>query len=221
MIRTDEELKKSIVDHLFWNDSIDSSSIKVDVTGGKAVLSGSVLTYSAKDAASADAWLVNGVRAVENHLKVQFPSDFPTLTDDQKQSHASNVLAWNGDIHNLTISVSVTGGVVTLEGTIPSYWQRTKAETIISDLLGVVNVVPKLIVIPTEYLTDQAIMANIKTAIANRTVLQDQDIQVSAENGTVILRGTASTQHDRKNVYTAVANCRGINNIINEIETQS
>jgi osmotically-inducible protein OsmY len=35
MIRTDEQLKKSIVDHLFWDDSIDASGVKVEVSNGK------------------------------------------------------------------------------------------------------------------------------------------------------------------------------------------
>jgi osmotically-inducible protein OsmY len=59
--RTDEKLKKIIVDDLFWDDSIDASGVKVEVYNGKATLSGNVLMYSAKDVASSAAWLVNGI----------------------------------------------------------------------------------------------------------------------------------------------------------------
>jgi osmotically-inducible protein OsmY len=217
MIRTDEQLKKSIVDHLFWDDSIDSSGVKVEVSNGKAILSGSVLTYSAKDAASSAAWLVNGIEDVENRLHVQYPSNFPILSDDEIERNATEVLAWNADIHGLAISVSVTEGVVTLDGTVASYWQRNKAEKLVSDLLRVVGVINQLIVIPTELLTDQAIAENIQTALKNSPQIDESGIKVSVMGGIVRLKGSVSTAHDRMQAYTVAGNCRGVIDIINEI----
>jgi osmotically-inducible protein OsmY len=221
MIRTDEELKKTIVDHLFWDDSIDASGIKVEVTNCKAILSGSVLTYNAKDAASAAAWLVNGIQDVENRLRVQFSSGSPKLKDDEIQHNATEVLAWNGDVHGLSISVSVTQGVVTLEGTVASYWQRNKAESIVSDLLGVVDVNNKLIVVPTEFLSDQTIAENAQTAIKNSTLVKGENIKVSVKDGKVTLLGTVNSWFDRLQAYSVTANCRGVIETFNEIEVRS
>ena len=221
MIRTDEQLKKSIVDHLFWDDSIDASGIKVEVSEAKAIFSGSVLTHGAKDAASAAAWLVNGIQDVDNQLRVQFPPGFPSLTDEEIQHNATEVLAWNGDAHSLAISISVTNGGVTLEGTVATYWQRNKAERIVSDLLGVVDVVNKLMVVPTEFLTDQAIADNIQTAIKNSPLVDGKDIKVSVKEGTVTLLGFVESRFDRLQAYSVAANCRGVVDIFNEIDVRA
>jgi osmotically-inducible protein OsmY len=216
--RTDEQLKKNIVDHLFWDDSIDASGVKVEVSNGKATLSGSVLTYSAKDAASSAAWLVNGIQDVENRLHVQIPANMPMRTDDEIQRNAAEVLVWNADLHGLAISVSVTKGVVTLGGTVASYWQRNKAETLVSDLLGVVNVINQLIVIPSELLTDQTIAEIIQTALKNSPRIDGSDIIVSVKDGVVRLKGSVPTSHDRMQALTVVGNCRGVKDISNEIK---
>ena len=217
MIRTDEQLKKNIVDHLFWDDSIDASGIKVEVAEGKAALSGSVLTYSAKDAASAAAWLVKGIREVDNQLLVQFRADSPKLTDAEIQHNATEVLAWNGDIHGLAISVSVSQGVITLEGTVASYWQRNKAEKLVADLLGVVNVINQLIVVPTKLLSDQTIAENIQTALSNSPGVDGSEIKVSVHDGIVTLKGFVPSWHDRMQAFNVVSNCRGVVDIFNEI----
>jgi osmotically-inducible protein OsmY len=218
MIRTDEELKKNIVDHLFWDDSIDSSRIKVEVSDGRAILSGNVSTYSAKDTVSAAAWLVNGIRDVENQLRVQFPSGLPKLKDGEIQHNATEVLAWNGDVHGLSISVSVTQGVVTLEGTVASFWQRNKAESIVSELLGVVEVDNKLIVVPTEFLSDQIIAENVQTAIKNSPLVKGENIKLSVKDGEVSLLGTVDSWFDRLQAYSVAANCRGVIDVFNNIK---
>ncbi len=221
MIRTDEHLKKNIVDHLFWDDSIDASGVKVEVSKGKAILSGSVLTYSAKDAVSVAAWLVNGIQDAENRLHVQFPSSFPILSDNEIERNATEVLSWNADIHGLAISVLVTEGVVTLDGTVASYWQRNRAEKLVSDLLGVVEVINQLIVIPTELLTDQAIAENVQTALENSPRVDGKDIRVSVNDGVVRLKGFVPNWHERMEAFNIVSNCRGLIDIINEIEVRS
>jgi osmotically-inducible protein OsmY len=37
--RTDEQIKKDIVDHLAWDSSVDASKVKVEVDRGNVVLS--------------------------------------------------------------------------------------------------------------------------------------------------------------------------------------
>jgi osmotically-inducible protein OsmY len=218
MNRTDEQLKKSVVDHLFWDDSIDASRIKVQVSDCKAVLSGSVLTHNAKDSASATAWLVRGIQEVENLLRVRFPPGLPVLTDDEIQGNATHVLAWNGDVYGLAISVSVKNGVITMEGNVATYWQRNKIERIISDLLGVVDVINKLIVVPTEYLTDQAIAENIQTALKNTSSLSKTNIKVAVNEGKVTLIGSVATWRDNMDILATTANCRGVIAVCNEIK---
>jgi osmotically-inducible protein OsmY len=221
MIQTDEQLKKRIVDHLFWDDSIDASGVKVTVSQGKAVLSGNVLTYRAKDAASAAAWLVNGVEDVENHLKVQYLATSPILTDQEIQQNAMEVLTWNADVHGLDISTTVNLGVVTLEGTVASYWQRNKAESLIADLLGVMGIINHLVVVPTELLTDQAIAENVQTALKNSPRVHGKDIKVTVNEGVVNLKGFVPNLHERMEAFNIVSNCRGVIDIFNKLQIRT
>jgi osmotically-inducible protein OsmY len=153
---------------------------------------------------------------VENSLHVQYPPSFPILSDDEIQRNATKALAWNADIHGLAISVSVTEGVVTLDGTVASYWQKNKAEKLVSDLLGVLDINNQLIVIPTELLTDQAIANNIQTALKNSPRLDGKNIKVSVRDGIVRLKGSVPNSRDRMQAYTVAGNCRGVIDIINE-----
>jgi osmotically-inducible protein OsmY len=176
------------------------------------------LTYSAKDTASSVAWLVNGIQDVENRLHVQFSSNISILSDDEIQRNATKVLAWNADIRGLAISVLVAGGVVTQDGTVASYWQRIKSENLVSDLLGVVDVINQITVVPTELLTDQTVAENIQTALKNSLNFDGRGIKISVKDGIVRLKGFVSTSHDRMQAYTVAGNCRGVIDIINEIK---
>jgi osmotically-inducible protein OsmY len=220
MIRTDEELKKSVVDHLFWDDSIDASGIKVEVRNAKAILSGSVPTYAAKDEASGAAWLVRGIEAVENRLEVRFPPGTVSLADEQILHNARNVLAWNNNIHSQSVQLTVENGVVTLAGKMPTYWQRNKAEELVSNLIGVVDVINNIIVVPAERLTDQDIAENIQTALENKPPLEMYNLRVSVVDGEVTLKGSVPTWRDRIDAFTTAMLARGVTNVENEIEVR-
>ena len=81
MIRTDEEIKKDIVDHLYWDYGVDASDVKVEVSDSNVTLTGTVQSYAARGAAVSDAWSVRGVTDVDNLLSVHFLPTFAAPTD--------------------------------------------------------------------------------------------------------------------------------------------
>ena len=76
----DEQIKKAVVDMLYWDNRVDASNIDVEVTDGAVTLRGTVPSYTIKEAALFDAWKVIGVKKVDNNCYVKFPSTAKPLT---------------------------------------------------------------------------------------------------------------------------------------------
>lgn len=98
MLRTDEHIKKDIVDNLFWNNSVDASDIKIEVTLGEVTLSGRVSNYAAQISAISETWSVDGVLKINNEIAVKYADEIETLMDIDVERQATSVLAWNPDL---------------------------------------------------------------------------------------------------------------------------
>ena len=110
MIYADEEIKKNIIDQLYWNSRVNVSDVKVGVSDGKVMLTGNVHSNSAKAAASKCAWLVSGVQEVDNNLKILFKKGVEPVTDKNITNAIEQMLLWNTDIVSTNIKVLVEKG---------------------------------------------------------------------------------------------------------------
>jgi osmotically-inducible protein OsmY len=190
MNKTDEQIKKDIVDQLYWDVRVDASDVKVDVNNKKATLKGTVPSYAARSAAEADASTISGVMSVKNLLTVKYPPDFAAPTDTEIKFHIENLLLWNPDIDPSNIIISVSAGLVTLEDTVDAYWKTIEVEKIVSAVKGVLNVTNKLAVVPTKDFLDQTIAADIVSAIDRSISVDAESVDVKINKGIVTLSGT-------------------------------
>jgi osmotically-inducible protein OsmY len=185
----DEQIKKSVVDMLYWDSRVDASNIDVEVTDGEVTLRGTVPSYAVKEAALFDTWKVIGVKKVNNNAFVKFPTTSKTLTDSEIESSIKQQLSWNDSTSNENIHVRVKKGVVSLEGHVDAYWKMFRAHQLASDVIGVVDIENKLTVVPTEGITDQVIATDIINAIDRSYVVDADDVDVKVKNGVVTLSG--------------------------------
>lgn len=191
MNKNPETIKKDVVDSLYWDDRIDASSIEVKVEDdGTVQLEGKVPNYTARSNASIDAWLISGVKKVENDIEVEFPETLTVPTDEEIKSNIENVLFWNPSISSDDIEVEVTAGIVTLSGDVEAYWKLIKTEELASNVSGVIDVVNKITVVPTKKIVDEAIAEDIVNALDRNVNVNVDDINVKVENGDVTLSGT-------------------------------
>lgn len=189
MKRSDEVIKKGIVDELFWDERLDASRILVEANDGMVVLRGRTPSCCAKRIATNIAWKVGGARGVENLLEVTCTGDVPE--DAELCARIENLLAWNAHIDAPRIIVSVAKRVVTLEGDVDSRRKCEHVEDMVSELSGVVAVENKLAVVPTKEFSDESIADQIVAAIDRHAALDVTDITVEVSNGAVTLDGTA------------------------------
>jgi osmotically-inducible protein OsmY len=217
MIRTDQEIKRDLIDELYWDYRVDTSDVKAEVSDGKVTLTGTVPSYSARSAAAAAAWGIDGVGGVTNLLTVRFPPTYVVPTDAEIKTSAERTLAWNPDVYSADIDVTVSGGVVRLEGTADAYWKRWKAEDLVSNLNGVVDVENHLAVVPSENFIDRDIAQDIEAALERNQYINAENVTVKVEDGEVTLTGTVSSYYARGKACDAAAFTPGVLTVDNHI----
>ena len=216
LVRTDQQVKKDIVDHLVWDARVDASNVSVEVNNGKVALTGNVTSIRARRAAEEDARGIRGVCQVDNQLTV-IHADRTVQPDDEICANADSSLHWSSDINPQNVTVEVFSGVVTLKGTVESYWQRTLAEELVDNVDGASEVNNELAVVPTESLGDQAIAACIEQALARTAYLNAGAVTVKVDNGTVTLSGAVSTWAAYRSACEAAVYTGGVKDIVNNL----
>jgi osmotically-inducible protein OsmY len=213
MVRTDELIKKDVVDQLTWDDRIDASKIAVAVDKGTVTLKGEVPTYLSKSAAETEAMGVLGVTDVINQLIVRYPPSKPFATDGEIQKRIAAKLATDPDIDLLEMDVSVDAGVVTLKGTVDTYWKKIHAENLVAPEAGVVRIDNHIAVAPSEDLIGQEIAKDIVDSLERKTMIRADDVTVEVRGGNVTLMGTVPNAAARRAAYESALYTYGVINI--------
>ena len=213
----DEQVKKAVVDMLYWDSRVDSSDIQVDVTDGIVSLEGTVPSYAAKEVALFDAWKIPGVKHVKNNSSVKFPVATKLLTDSQIEESIMKQLEWNDSTSNENIQVRVNKGEVTLEGYVDAYWKISRAKRLVSDVIGVVAIDNKLTVVPTEEIQDKVIATDIINAIDRSYLLSPEDIDIKVNDGVVTLSGDLATPALCDVALEFAYNTQGVRNVKNRL----
>ena len=68
-----ENLKEKIKNSFLRNASIDAENVKIEITGNKAILKGTVQSWAEKRQAEKAAWAAPGILEVENKLEIKYP----------------------------------------------------------------------------------------------------------------------------------------------------
>ncbi len=188
--RTDEDIKRDVVDELYWDDSVDASEVQVQVDRGEVTLTGTVPDYVAYQSAEDDGWAMPGVRYVRNDLIVKFPAGFAVPADSHIKSNIENLLRWQPNIDSTDIQVSVDRGWVTLQGSVDAYWKKVRAEDLALGLSGVAGVSNELAVVPSKDVEDMAIAQDIHDAFIRNASVSPDLVDIQVEDGKVILSGS-------------------------------
>lgn len=188
--RSNEEIKKDVVDQLYWDGRVDASNVKVEVSDGEVVLTGTVTNYTAYQAACDDAWAMSGVALVRNDLVIKHPPGTKMPSDEEIKNNIQNTLLWQPDIDSTNIEAAVNGGWVTLRGSVDAYWKKVRSEELVLSLNGVLGTTNELAVVPTHKHEDMAVAKDIEAAMDRNGDIEADLVDVKVENGTVTLTGS-------------------------------
>jgi osmotically-inducible protein OsmY len=139
--RADQEILADVRAALRRDVWVDEGKIDVNVTVGAVRLGGTVESYTEKSYAETDAWSVPGVTEVLNEVNIR-PAEI--RRDDEVAAQVRGDLQRNIRIDPAQIQVDVSGGVVTLRGTVLTVEQKWLADEVAWWTAGVRDVVNDL-----------------------------------------------------------------------------
>ncbi len=194
MPRSNSEIKNDIQENLIRDSRLKANKIKFEIDDGLVVMTGSVQSYQAREAAELDVWGVFGVTAIDNQLRIDFPPEFKIPSDDAIRDNVLRALVCDPDIFLERIVTFVQEGRVFLEGSVDSLWKKFRAEQLVQNAGGIVAIINKLVVIPTVDIKDERIGQDITGLLNRNAALNVNSITVEVWNGSVRLTGTVSTR---------------------------
>ena len=215
MARSDELIKKCIVDQMTRDDRVDASGISTEVSSGTVTLSGEVPTYFARSAAHEVAEDTAGVLDVQNNLVVNYPDFIPVPPDSEIQEALKHRFLTNPDIDLRKVEVDVNDGSVILRGTVNAYWKKMRAQELAANEPGVVSIDNHIAVVTTDDYLDKALAENIVNSLEAKALVNAEDVTVKVQEGEVTLKGMVPNWSALRAAEDAVLYNPGITNVIN------
>ncbi len=216
-MRTREDIKRDVIESLYWDSRVDASEVTVEVGDGTVVLGGSVPTYRARLAAEHDARVIGEVGEVRNDVVVRYPTSDAPVTDDEIRVELLSRLNLDPDIDAANIEVAVDDGWVTLRGSIPTLWQKDLVDDVVLTSRGVLGADNELAIVPTRTGSDLAIADDIVAELERRLVVDPSEVDVTVVNGRVTLDGTVPDWRTRNAVHEAARYTLGVVDVVDNL----
>ncbi|MBD3427088.1 MAG: BON domain-containing protein [Candidatus Omnitrophica bacterium] len=226
--RGDMDIRRDIEKALQLDPAADSYEVTVRVEEGSVTLTGQVDSWAEKSLAGRVAKGVAGVKEVDNVISVVYKKERPDfeIKSDIQQKLEKDIYVASG-----LIDISVNDGDVTLSGSVGSAFEKTRA-VLDSWVAGVESVNDqKLEVVPVfedkmqrkgEIVVkgDEKIEQAVKDTLKYDPRVNSFDIDVSADEGVVTLRGKVDNFAARRAATRDVRNTAGVVSVINFIKVR-
>jgi len=213
-MRTDSDIERDVKDELQWDPDLDATDIAVSVKNGVVTLTGFVRSYTDKYEAEAAAKRVAGVVGVANDIEVRMPS-VDERPDPEIARDAVAAIKSQLPISSEHIRIIVKNGWVTLEGHVEWQYQRSTAETAVRRIKGVKGVTNVIQLRPRAEPSD--IKRKIQDAFKRSAEVDANRIQVEANGGEVILKGTVRSWIEREEAERVAWSAPGVTNVVDRI----
>lgn len=215
--RTDADIKRDIIESLYWDTRVDAADIGVFVSNGHVRLTGTVPTYRSWRAAREDALVIRGVQRVDNRVEVEISAELEQPSDDELQEVLTEVLAADPDLQAADLDVAVTDGRVALSGTVPTYWERELARVIASTLPGLRALANQIVVVPTQDHHDTTVADRFTDALGRNRHVDLSRLDIAVANGEINLSGQVDNPSAHQQILDIAVRTLGVTGIIDNL----
>ena len=143
-------------------------------------------------------------------------------SDSEIQKDVIEQLKWEPFLNSAQIGVSVKNGVVTLSGQVDTYSKKVLAEKATKKVGGVKAIAEDLQVgiSPSYKKTDTEIAEAVVNALKWHTMIPEDKIKVSVEDGNVKLEGDVEWEYQRNQAKTSAENLVGVKFVTNLVQVK-
>ncbi len=210
-IKTDSQLKLDVQNELKWDSRVDETDIGIQVRQGIVTLVGTVDVYAKKIASREAAHRVHGVLDVVDELQVKVPG-IGGRTDMDIARAVRTALEWDAFVPDENVKSTVSLGIVTLEGTVPTWSQRADAERAVRGLAGVRGIINQ-IGVTTQTIDSLKLKTEIETALERQAEREARRIGISVKDGVVTLTGRIHSWTEKNAVDRVVGFAPGVRRV--------
>jgi osmotically-inducible protein OsmY len=137
--------------------------------------------------------------------------------DEEILQDVLSELKWDPEVDPTDVGVEVDDGVVTLTGTVDSYWKKWAAERAALRVDGVRAVANDIVVKTKGMRTDTDIAKDIADAFASNLLIPEDRIKVTVKNGWVTLEGDVDWGFERDEAENTARHAKGVVGVTNLI----
>jgi osmotically-inducible protein OsmY len=211
IIKSDSQIKTDVLNELKWDSRVDETDVGVQVKEGIITLVGSVDVYAKKIAAREAAHRVHGVLDVVDELQVKV-AGVGGATDTDIARAVRDALEWDAFVPDEKITSTVSLGIVTLEGVVPTWSQRADADRVVRGLTGVRGVINQITVM-AKAVDSSRIKADIEDALERQAEREARRIGVSVKDGVVMLTGRVRSWVEKDTIDRVVGFASGVRRV--------
>jgi len=138
-------------------------------------------------------------------------------SDNEIQKDVIEQLKWEPFLNASQIGVAVKNGIVTLSGQVDTYSKKVLAEKTTKKVAGVKAIAEDIMVgiSPSYKKTDTEIAEAVVNALKWHTMIPEDKVKVSVEDGNVKLEGEVEWEYQRNQAKTAIENLIGVKFVTN------
>jgi osmotically-inducible protein OsmY len=142
------------------------------------------------------------------------------MTDDALQQLVGEELFWDPKVDSEAIAATAADGIVSLRGTVGSFWEKREAKKAAERVYGVTSVNNELSVDILSYPEDDELRGSVLKAMELDGSIPDT-IDAQAFAGTVTLTGKVTWAWQRDEAEFVVGNVPSVHDVDNGIEVKS